>query len=93
MLTNLKELDLSFNYIERIQNLEKLVNLEVLSLFQNLITKLENLDALEKLVILSIGNNLIETTDGVSDLPPIGRVFPSTNIHLCRLNVFVSFQI
>lgn len=66
MLTALKELNLSFNYITKIENLETLVNLEVLSLFSNHITKIENLQTLEKLVTLSIGNNLIETLDGVS---------------------------
>lgn len=66
MLTSLKELNLSFNYITKIENLETLVNLEVLSLFSNHITKIENLETLEKLVILSIGNNLIDKFDGVS---------------------------
>lgn len=66
MLTALKELNLSFNYITKIENLETLVNLEVLSLFSNHITKIENLETLEKLVILSIGNNHIATFDGVS---------------------------
>lgn len=66
MLTALKELNLSFNYITKIENLETLVNLEVLSLFSNHITKIENLQTLEKLVTLSIGNNLIATLDGVS---------------------------
>lgn len=66
MLTALKELNLSFNYITKIENLETLVNLEVLSLFSNHITRIENLQTLEKLVTLSIGNNLIETLDGVS---------------------------
>lgn len=74
MLVNLKELDLSFNYIERIENLEKLINLEVLSLFSNLIKKIENLDSLEKLVILSIGNNLINSTDGVSEINVISDI-------------------
>lgn len=66
MLVNLKELDLSFNYIERIQNLDKLTKLEVLSLFNNKIELIENIDTLENLVILSIGNNEINTLQGVS---------------------------
>lgn len=65
MLRNLKKLDLSFNYIEKIENLEKLVHIESLSLYNNLITKIENLDDLEKLKILSIGNNSIGEVKGI----------------------------
>lgn len=59
-LTNLKELDLSFNKIEVIENLDQLIHLEILSLFSNLITKIENMQDLRKLHIFSIGQNQIE---------------------------------
>lgn len=65
MLTNLKKLDLSFNYIEKIENLEKLVHIESLSLYNNLITKIENMEELEKLKVLSIGNNSIGEVKGI----------------------------
>lgn len=65
MLTNLKKLDLSFNYIEKIENLEKLVHIESLSLYNNLISNIENLDDLENLKILSIGNNNIVEVKGI----------------------------
>lgn len=66
MLTGLKELNLSFNLIERIENLDTLIHLESLSLYSNKIQKIENLESLENLMILSIGNNLIKTVEGVS---------------------------
>lgn len=94
MLVNLKELDLSFNYIERIENLEKLVNLEILSLFSNMITKLENLDTLQKLIILSVGNNLITSTEGVCSkliLNMLIRIFYKHNDPISE-NVFLLFS-
>lgn len=86
MLTNLKELNLSFNFIEKIENLETLVNLEVLSLFNNRIEVIENMDALDKLVIISLGNNLIDSVEGVSTL------FNKTiHCYFCGLNQISSF--
>lgn len=58
--------DLSFNNIEKIEGLDKLVNLQDLSLFNNRISVIENLDTLLSLQILSIGNNFIPELDSVS---------------------------
>jgi Leucine-rich repeat (LRR) protein len=61
----LKELNLAFNSIEKLENLECLQSLEVLNVFGNKIRKIENVDRLENLIIFSAGNNLIDTKDGV----------------------------
>lgn len=74
---HLKELDLSFNYIEQIQGLEKLNRLEVLSLFSNRIQIIENLEQLQELVILNIGANKINSLKGFERLR-----------FLCKLRVF-----
>jgi Leucine-rich repeat (LRR) protein len=58
-LTNLKYLDLSFNFIEKIENLHNLVHLEDLSLFHNKITFIdrEEIESLRNLNSLSLGYN------------------------------------
>ncbi|SCV02684.1 LAMI_0H01926g1_1 [Lachancea mirantina] len=60
-LTNLTNLDLSFNKIKHIKNLERLVKLENLYFVQNKISKIENLGTLTKLKNLELGGNKIET--------------------------------
>lgn len=56
--------DLSFNNIEVIEGLDKLVNLEDLTLHNNRIQKLEGMDALKKLHVFSVGNNEIKDIEG-----------------------------
>lgn len=75
MLTNLTKLDLSFNYIEVIENLEKLVRIEALSLYDNRITKIESLDELENLKILSIGNNSIANLKGIERFRFLNKLY------------------
>lgn len=65
---HLKELDLSFNYIEQIQGLDKLIQLEILSLLSNRIEVLTNLEPLKELVILNIGANKISSLKGFERL-------------------------
>lgn len=57
---------MTFNAIEKLENLDALKKLEVLNVFGNKIRKIENLDELESLIIFSAGNNVIDTKDGVS---------------------------
>lgn len=59
--------DLSFNKIEKIENLSALTGLLDLSLYNNKITVLEGLDALEELKSLSLGNNQIKDLDKVRE--------------------------
>lgn len=57
--------DLSFNQIEKIENLSALTRLVDLSLYNNKITAFEGLDALEDLKSLSLGNNQLKELDKV----------------------------
>lgn len=50
-------LDLSFNRITEIKNLEKLVKLQKLYLCANKLTKIENLETLTNLTMLELGDN------------------------------------
>ncbi|CCD24779.1 type 1 protein phosphatase-activating protein SDS22 NDAI_0D04660 [Naumovozyma dairenensis CBS 421] len=59
-LTNLKNLDLSFNKIKNIKNIDKLINLENLYFVQNKISKIENLSTLKNLKNLELGGNRLQ---------------------------------
>lgn len=59
LFPNLKTLDLSFNKIRNIKNVDKLVNLENLYFVQNKISKIENLSTLKNLKNLELGGNRI----------------------------------
>lgn len=58
---NLKWLDLSFNLIEKIENLDSLTQLEDLSLYSNRIKELTGLENLTNLNVFSFGNNLVKS--------------------------------
>ena len=58
--------DLSFNNIEKIEGLDKLIKLKDLTLYNNQITVLENMDKLVNLHVFSIGNNNLSQIDNVS---------------------------
>jgi Leucine-rich repeat (LRR) protein len=51
-LVNLEWLDLSFNKIEKIQNLGSQTRLKVLALFNNKIAEIENIEHLQELGII-----------------------------------------
>lgn len=55
-------LDLSFNRINEIKNLDKLVKLEKLYLCANKISKIENLEKLTNLTMLELGDNRIRVS-------------------------------
>lgn len=57
---NMKNLDLSFNKIKNIKNIENLVELENLYFVQNKIKEIKNLETLRKLKNLELGGNKIE---------------------------------
>lgn len=54
-----RTLDISFNRISRIENLEGLINLKKLYLVNNKIQKIENLQNLANLEMLELGSNKI----------------------------------
>ncbi|ODV79775.1 L domain-like protein [Suhomyces tanzawaensis NRRL Y-17324] len=59
-LTKLKNLDLSFNKIKNIKNIETLTELENLYFVQNSIKEIKNLETLTKIKNLELGGNKIE---------------------------------
>ncbi|CDO93514.1 unnamed protein product [Kluyveromyces dobzhanskii CBS 2104] len=59
LFPNLKTLDLSFNKIRTIKNVDNLGNLENLYFVQNKISKIENLGTLSKLKNLELGGNRV----------------------------------
>ncbi|AMD19900.1 HCL251Cp [Eremothecium sinecaudum] len=75
-LVNLKSLDLSFNKIKHIKNLENLERLESLYFVQNKISTIENLNSFPNLKSLELGGNNItdigpESLKGLSTLEEI----------------------
>lgn len=79
-LVNLTSLDLSFNRIKNIKNLDKLVNLENLYLIQNKITEIKNLKTLQKLTNLELGGNKItEISEELLHLPAIEKLWLGKN--------------
>ena len=55
-------LDLSFNAIKVVENLEALVQLEKLYLVQNSISKIENMTTLSSITMLELGANKIRVS-------------------------------
>lgn len=55
-------LDISFNRLSKIENLDALVNLEKLFLCSNKISTIENLSSLTNLTMLELGDNKIRVS-------------------------------
>ena len=68
LLKNLKVLNLGFNRIEEIKNLEELSNLETLILRGNKLTKIQNLKSLTKLQNLYLQDNEIAVIENLEEL-------------------------
>lgn len=56
-------LDISFNRVNKIENLDALVNLEKLFLCSNKISVIENLSCLANLTMLELGDNKIRVNN------------------------------
>lgn len=68
MLTELEELDLSYNHIEKIDSLEKFPHLKRLNLEGNQISKIKGLNNLEELLELNLSRNRISEIKGLENL-------------------------
>ncbi|EFC48177.1 leucine rich repeat protein [Naegleria gruberi] len=66
--TNLKLLNLQYNEIRSISNLNNLTSLVFLDLYGNKIKKISNLDSLLSLRVLMLGKNMIEKIEGLEYL-------------------------
>ena len=80
--------DLSFNQIEKIENLSTLTRLVDLSLYNNKITVFEGLDALEDLKSLSLGNNQLKELEKVCQKKSTYTNFTYYPLH-CNPIIFV----
>ncbi|KAF7999674.1 hypothetical protein HF325_005523 [Metschnikowia pulcherrima] len=79
-LVRLKNLDLSFNKIKNIKNIDKLVELENLYFVQNKIAEIKNLSTLKKLKNLELGGNRIaEILPEMLQLPSITQLWLGKN--------------
>lgn len=93
---NLKNLDLSFNKIKNIKNIDKLVNLENLYFVQNKIREIKNLETLKNLKNLELGGNKIEEiSETMNELPSVEQLWLGKNkIHkLENLSNLVSLRV
>lgn len=79
-LVKLKNLDLSFNKIKNIKNIDQLVDLENLYFVQNKIREIKNLETLKKLKNLELGGNKIEEiSETMLELPAIEQLWLGKN--------------
>ncbi|KAI5970456.1 sds22 [Candida margitis] len=94
-LTNLQNLDLSFNTIKNIKNIDTLVKLENLYFVANKIKEIKNLDSLTKLVNLELGGNKIEVIENLDKLVNITQLWLGKNrIHkLQNLDSLVNLRV
>ncbi|NVM01949.1 MAG: leucine-rich repeat domain-containing protein [Candidatus Helarchaeota archaeon] len=67
-LTHLEKLDLSYNQITKIKNLENLPQLKILNLEENPLEKMFGLEKLTQLKKLNLGNTQITKIEGMSNL-------------------------
>lgn len=73
-----RTLDISFNRVRKIENLEGLINLKKIFLCANKISRIENLNHLKNLEHLELGDNQIRVGKA-----PLG--INSITIHVCEL--------
>lgn len=79
-LVKLKNLDLSFNKIKNIKNIDNLVDLENLYFVQNKISEIKNLEPFKKLQNLELGGNRIEEiTETMHHLPALEMLWLGKN--------------
>lgn len=77
--TNLRIIDLSYNKIKKIENLESLINLECLILSNNKISKIENLESLTKLDKLFLQCNKINKIENLEFLTNLEYLYLDYN--------------
>lgn len=95
ILSGLRKLQLSNNFIEKIVNLEGLTNLRELDLSFNNISQLENLDSLVNLEVLTVFENKISKLENMENLKRL-KVFSAGNNKLShkdnvRIKLFPPF--
>lgn len=80
MLVNFyRMLDLSFNKIKHIKNIDKLTQLENLYFVSNKISKIENLDTLVNVTNLELGANRIRVIENLDSLVNLTQLWLGKN--------------
>lgn len=77
--TKLRTLDLSFNKLKHIKNLESLTSLTELYFVQNRIQKIENLDSLTKLTMVELAANRIREIENLDKLTQLQELWLGKN--------------
>jgi protein phosphatase 1 regulatory subunit 7 len=92
---NLTTLDLSFNKIRNIKNIDKLVKLTNLYFVQNKIEEIKNLETLTKLTNLELGGNRISKIENLDTLVDLTQLWLGKNrIHKFEnLNALTNLKI
>ena len=78
-LKNLTILDLSFNKIKHIKNLNHMTKLKELYFVQNRIRKIENLDYLSNLTMIELAGNRISEIENLEPLPLLEELWLAKN--------------
>lgn len=78
-LTNLTSLDLSYNKIKHIKNVNHLVNLTDLFFVSNKISRIEGLDGLNQLRNLELASNRIRKLENLDALPALEQLWLASN--------------
>ncbi|KAK9455778.1 hypothetical protein V1511DRAFT_521402 [Dipodascopsis uninucleata] len=87
----IENLDLSFNKIKAISNVNKLKNLRNLYFVQNKISKIENLDGLDNLVNLELGGNRLRVLENLDNLSSLQELWVGKN-KITKLQGFASLS-
>ena len=77
--SELKILELSYNNITKIENLQELISLTCLDLSHNNIEVIENLDLMNNLEKLNLNNNKITKIEGLSELKKLKKLYLLNN--------------
>lgn len=78
-LTNLTSLDLSYNKIKHIKNVNHLINLTDLYFVSNKISRIEGLDGLNQLRNLELASNRIRKLENLDALPALEQLWLASN--------------
>ena len=84
-LINIKELNLSYNYLTDVIDLSQLISLERLHLSHNMISSLLPIHRLRRLKYLSVSHNQLTSAEGLDGLPHLAELNLAAN-RLCEMD-------
>ena len=86
-LTQLTNLELTFNKLTSVKGLEKLTQLTDLHLQGNQLTDVKGLEKLNKLIILSLAGNQLTDVKGLEKLTQLSKLFLLKNSDLTKAQI------